>query len=146
MDIRALPFWNMTETYRIPLKTIALGETSSIGLHIKKKRLELKLRQKDVALLVGVTEECIMYWETDFAKPQIQHAPKIIKFLGYNPYVMETETLGGKVKNYRLLHGLSHKKMGGIVGVDGATISTWETGKFKPEGANLNRLNELLSN
>ena len=136
----------MTVTYRIPLKSIALDETSSIGLHIKKKRLDLKLRQKDVALMVGVTEECIMYWETDFAKPQIQYAPKIIKFLGYNPYVMETETLGGKVKNYRVVHGLSHKKMGGIVGVDGATISTWETGKFKPEGANLNRLNELLSN
>ena len=87
-----------------------------------------------------------MYWETDFAKPQIQYAPKIIKFLGYNPYVMETETLGGKVKNYRVLNGLSHKKMGGIVGVDGATISTWETGKFNPEGANLNRLKEILSN
>ena len=144
-DIHALPFWNMTVTYRIPLNSIELNETSSIGLHIKKKRLDLKLRQKDVALMVGVTEECIMYWETDFAKPQIQHAPKIIKFLGYNPYVMETETLGGKVKNHRLLHGLSHKKMGGIVGVDGATISTWETGKFTPDGANLTRLKEILS-
>ena len=45
----------------------------------------------------------------------------------------------------RLLHGLSHKKMGGIVGVDGATISTWETGKFMPDGANLNRLNAIPS-
>jgi DNA-binding XRE family transcriptional regulator len=136
----------MVVTYRIPLKTIQLDETSSIGLHIKKKRLELKLRQKDVALLVGVTEESIMFWETGFAQPQIQHAPKVIKFLGYNPYVIETETLGGKVKNYRLVHGLSHKKMGAIVGVDGATISTWETGKFRPDGVNLNRLNELLCN
>jgi DNA-binding XRE family transcriptional regulator len=100
----------MAVTYRRPLNTIQLSETSSIGLHIKK-RLELKLRQKDVELLVGITEESIMYWETDFAKPQIQHAPKVIKFLGYNPYVVETETLGGKVKSYRVLHGLSHKKI-----------------------------------
>jgi DNA-binding XRE family transcriptional regulator len=136
----------MTVTYRIGLKPIQLEENSSLGLHIKKKRLDLRLRQKDVALLVGVTEECIMYWETGFAQPQIQYAPKIIEFLGYNPYGVETESLGGKVKNYRLLHGLSHKKMGRIVGVDGATISTWETAKHEPQGTNLTRLNELLSN
>lgn len=123
----------MVATYRIPLTINVLTETSSIGLHIKKKQLDLKLRQKDVALMVGVIEESIMYWETDFAKPQIQHAPKIIKFLGYNPYVKEPKTLGGRIKNYHVLHGLSHKKMGKIVGVDAATISTWETGKFKPE-------------
>lgn len=87
-----------------------------------------------------------MFWETDYAQPQIQYAPKIIEFLGYNPYKVETETMGGRVKNYRVLHGLSHKKMGKIMGVDGATISTWETGKYVPQGANLNRLNELLCN
>ena len=136
----------MVVTYRIPLTTIELNEAASIGLHIKKKRLELKLLQKDVALLVGVTEESIMHWETGKYPPQLQFYPGIIKFLGYNPYVVETETLGGKIKNYRVLHGLSHKKMGKIAGVDGATISTWETGKHEPHGTNLNRLNELLRN
>ncbi len=146
MDIRALPFWNMTVTYRIPLKSIALDETSPIGLHIKKKRLDLKLLQKAVALMVGVTEESIMHWETGRYPPQLQFYPGIIKFLGYNPYMMETGTLGGKIKNYRVLNGLSHKKMGKLVGVDGATISTWETGKHEPQGPNLTRLNELLNN
>ena len=144
--IHALPFWNMTVTYRIPLKSIVLDETSSIGLHIKKKRLDLKLLQKDVALLVGVTEESIMHWETGRFPPQLQFYPGIIKFLGYNPFAVETETLGGKVKNYRFLKGISHKKMGKLVGVDGATISTWETGKHEPQGANLTRLNDVLSN
>lgn len=145
MGIHALPFWNMVVTYRIPLSTIELDETSSIGLHIRKKRLERKLRQEDVAQILDITTDCVTYWENGRSKPQIQFAPKIIKFLGYNPYVMEPETLGGQVKNYRLLHGLSHRKMGGIVGVDGATISTWETGKFMPDGTNLKRLEEILS-
>jgi DNA-binding XRE family transcriptional regulator len=136
----------MTVTYRIPLKSIALDEASSIGLHIKKKRLDLKLLQKDVALMVGVTEESIMHWETNRYPPQLQFYPGIIKFLEYNPFAVETETLGGKVKNYRFLNGISHKKMGKLVGVDGATISTWETGKHEPQGANLTRLSELLSN
>ena len=141
-----MPFWNMTVTYRIGLKPIQLEENSSLGLHIKKKRLDLRLRQKDVALLVGVTEESIMHWETNRYPPQLQFYPGIIKFLGYNPFAVDAEKLGGRIKNYRIEHGLSHKKMGRIVGVDGATISTWETAKHEPQGTNLTRLNELLSN
>ena len=136
----------MVVTYRIPLTTIELNEASSIGLHIKKKRLELKLLQKDVALMVGVTEESIMHWETGRYPPQLQFYPGIINLLGYNPFVVDAKKLGGRIKNYRIEHGLSHKKMGKIVGVDGATISTWETGRHEPQGANLIRLNELLSN
>ena len=132
-------------TFQIPLITIQLDENAPIGLHIKKKRLELKLRQEDVAGILEVSTDCMTYWENDRSKPQIQYAPKIIKFLGYNPFLFEMDTLGGRIKYYRLLHGLSHKKMGGIVGVDGATISTWETGKFVPDGTNFKRLKELLS-
>lgn len=123
-----------------------MNESSSIGMHIKKKRLELKLRQVDVAYILNTTEDSVRFWETDRAKPQINLAPGIIKFLGYNPYPVETNTMGGRIKNYRILHGLSHKKMGQIIGVDAATISTWETGKFKPDDANLKRLKEILSN
>jgi DNA-binding XRE family transcriptional regulator len=128
------------------LKTITLDEAASIGLHIKKKRLDLKLLQKDVALMVAVTEESIMHWETGRYPPQLQFYPGIIKFLGYNPFAVDAKKLGGRIKNYRIEHGLSHKKMGKVVGVDGATISTWETGRHEPQGANLTRLNELLSN
>jgi len=115
-------------------------------MHIKKKRVELKLRQVDVARILNTTEDSVRFWETDRAKPQINLAPGIIKFLEYNPYIFEVETLGGRIKHYRILHGLSHKKMGRIIGVDAATISTWETGKFKPDDANLKRLKEILSN
>lgn len=135
----------MPVIFQKPLKTIQLDENSPVGLHIRKRRTELKLRQVDAAKIIGVCSDALRYWENNLSEPQIQHAPKIIQFLGYNPYVLEPETLGGKVKNYRLLHGLSHRKMGGVVGVDGATISTWETGKFTPDGVNLKRLEEILS-
>ena len=96
--------------------------------------------------MVGVTEESVMHWETERYPPQLQFYPGIIKFLGYNPFVVDAKKLGGRIKNYRIEHGLSHKKMGKIVGVDGATISTWETGRHEPQGANLNLINKLLSN
>lgn len=52
-------------------------------MYIKKKRLELKLRQIDVALLLNTTEDSVRYWETNRAKPQINIAPEIIKALCY---------------------------------------------------------------
>ena len=116
------------------------------GIPFKKKRLELKLRQVDVARLLNTTEDSVRFWETDRSKPQINLAPRIIKFLGYNPYLVGTNAMGGRIKHYRILHGLSHKKMGQIIGVDAATISTWETGKLKPNDVNLKRLQEILTN
>lgn len=106
--------------------------------------MDLGLLQKDVSGILQVTEHCIMNWETGKSEPQIQYAPKIIQFLGYNPYDTAPKTLSGRIKHYRLLHGLSHKKMGKLVGVDAATISTWETGKHRPNKEMLERINMLL--
>ena len=128
----------------MPRFLVKIDENSHVGLHIRKRRFTLKLLQKDVATYIGVTEEAVMYWETGFAEPQIQYAPKVIAFLGYNPYPYETETFGGRLKLYRLLHGLSHKKMGKLLGVDGATISCWETNKYMPKQGNLETINALL--
>ena len=94
---------------------------------------------------LGVTTECVMLWEKGNSVPQIKHAPKIIEFLGFNPYVVEGKSLGARVKNYRLLHGLSHKELGKILGMDGGTISRWENGVFIPDSKTQSRLEELLS-
>lgn len=134
----------MTVTVKKPRFSVKIDQNSHIGLHIRKRRLELKLLQKDVATYIGVTEETIMRWEIGSAEPQIQFVPKVIQFLGYNPYPNETETFGGRLKFYRMLHGLSHKKMGKLVGVDAATVSTWETNKFKPNSENLETINVFL--
>lgn len=115
-------------------------------MHIKKKRLELQLKQKDVSILIGVSEDTITYWEKRRAEPQIQYAPKIIQFLGYNPYQFETKTLGGRIRNYRLMNGISQKKLGKMVGVNATTVSGWEDDISVPEELNLKKLDEVLKN
>ncbi len=89
--------------------------------------MDRSLLQKEVAKIVGVSEDCITYWENGRSEPQIQFMPYIIEFLGYMPIELNTSTLGGKIKAYRIKHGLSHKRMGKILGVDGSTIGVWET-------------------
>ena len=146
MGIHALPFWNQPIVNDKPLKTITLDESSPIGLHIRKRRLALTLTQEVVALKINVSTDCVTFWENGRSKPQIQHMPKIIEFLGYNPVTYENVTIGGRIKNYRITHGLSHKKLGLQLSVDASTVGSWESNKFKPELDSLNRIEELLQN
>jgi DNA-binding XRE family transcriptional regulator len=86
----------------------------------------LSLLQKEVAVILKVTEDCITNWENNRFKPHIKYYPSIISFLGYNPFVYNLETIGGRIKYYRQIHGLNYKKMGQLLRVDASTISIWE--------------------
>jgi len=116
----------------------------SIGDHIRKKRMELKLLQKDVASICGVTEDCITNWEKNRSIPQIQYFPHIINFLGYLPFEVDLTTLSGKLKAHRYINGLTQKQLGKIVGVDGATVCSWELKQNQPNNEVLTKLDAIL--
>jgi DNA-binding transcriptional regulator YiaG len=104
------------------------------------------LFQKDVAATLKVGEDTVTYWENNRAKPVIHHLPGIIKFLGYNPLLIERETLGGKIKYYRYVNGLSHKAMGKLMKVDASTVGSWESNKSVPKFSMFNQLELLIQN
>ena len=116
----------------------------SIGDHIRKKRMELKLLQKDVTRICGVSEDCITNWEKNRNTPQIQYYPRIIDFLGYLPFNVDLTTLPGKLKAYRYIKGLSQKRLGKILGVDGATVCSWELEENQPNKVILEKLDKIL--
>ena len=60
-------------------------EFKTLGDHIRKRRLDLRLFQEQVSEQIGVDEDTIFRWEGNKSKPQVQFIPAIIKFLGYNP-------------------------------------------------------------
>jgi transcriptional regulator with XRE-family HTH domain len=57
---------------------------------------------------------------------------------------MKIVTIGGRIKNYRITDGLSHKKLGLISSVDASMVGSWENGKFIPDKRTLIRLNKLI--
>lgn len=59
-----------------------------MGDHIRKRRLNPGLLQKDVAERVGVSESTMYLWEKNRNNPKpLAHLfEKIIEFLGYHPY------------------------------------------------------------
>ena len=117
----------------------------TIGEHIRKRRQELRLFQSDVAKILDVSEDTITYLENVRSKPQVSHYQNIIKFLCYNPFVIETDTLGERIKMYRLEKGISQKKLAKMVGVDESTILSWEVGKHFPLPQKLKLLKRIIT-
>jgi len=58
----------------------------TIGQHIRKRRMDLRLLQRDVAGIIGVTECTVFGWEKGMREPSTKHVPRIIDFLGYSPF------------------------------------------------------------
>lgn len=57
----------------------------TIGEHLKKRRLELGLKQDQVAAIIGVTRMSVSNWERGIYGPTKRAMIPIIDFLGYDP-------------------------------------------------------------
>ncbi len=100
---------------------------------MKKRRLDLKMLQKEVAQRLKTTVCTYRNWERNLRNPSFRYMPRIIEFLGYVPFDIPHENLGQKICTYRQLLGLSQRELARQIGVDPSTIGSWERGKHKPE-------------
>jgi transcriptional regulator with XRE-family HTH domain len=121
-----LPFCSLTLSAQKPSKSPIVPKT--LGEHIRKRRLELKLLQREVAQLIGVGVDSVLKWEHNRTKPRLRLLPKVISFLGYNPNLANPESLGGKVLQYRNARGMSQKELAIQIGIDPSTLSRIERG------------------
>jgi site-specific DNA recombinase len=108
-------------------------ELRTIGDHIRRRRLTLKLKQKHVAEQLGVDACNIFNWESNTKHPQIRFMPSIIEFLGYNP-LPPGKNWAERLVRHRMFLGLSQKEAAARVGVDQGTLARWERGERVPEG------------
>jgi len=53
--------------------------------------MDLKLTQKELAERLGVNKDTIRFWENSQVEPSLAQIPKIIEFLGCDPFEKETE-------------------------------------------------------
>lgn len=82
--------------------------------------------------MLGVTTDTICNWEKNRGGPALRFSPKIIEFLGYDPFPQADSTLGKKLRQYRWKEGLSIKKLAKALGIDPTTLARWEGGKNLP--------------
>lgn len=95
----------------------------TIGDHLRKRRLDLGLPQREVAERLGVTESTVTNWELNRARPALRFIPGLIRLLGYVPYPAGM-TLADRLVACRTAQGLSQE----------ATARRWERSVRVPTG------------
>ena len=129
-----LPFCKLQFKAKKPQSPAYPKTLTTLGDHIRKRRLDLGLWQKDVAATLGVTVSAVTNWELNRVTPYFTYLPKIITFLGYTPppFDIMTDNIVERMKVHRLTHGLSQEKFAKLIGVDETTVAKWERGEHKP--------------
>lgn len=103
-------------------------EPKTLGEHILKRRLFLKLSQPQLAKLLEVAAETVLNWELNYRKPGINHIRKLIQFLGYDPALPNPSSIAELLLAKRRLLGWTQKVAAQNLGVDPCTWSSWECG------------------
>ena len=103
----------------------------TMGEEIRKRRLDLNLRQIDVAKIVGCDEMTVVNWEKGYASPRIHHMPKVVEFLGFNP-LQQCDTLAQRIVSHRTALGITQKEFARQLGIDPSTLARWERGERNP--------------
>jgi transcriptional regulator with XRE-family HTH domain len=105
-----------------------LPAPTTLGEHIRQRRLKLKLTLKEAAKLLGTDECSVINWEKGRTVPKVYRLPAIIRFLGYNP-LPEPRTISERLVAKRLERGWPRKLGARHLGIDVSTLRDWEQGK-----------------
>ena len=90
--------------------------------------------QREVAERIGITASTIWNWEASHSSPQLRFIPRIVAFLGYNPYDTQSGSLDERIVACRRAAGLSQKELARRLGVDPTTLGRWERGESMSHG------------
>ncbi len=114
----ALPFCQIAIQAQKPKPDGYPEKLETVGEHLRARRLDLFLFQKDVAKILNVSTCTIENWELGRSFPMKGQLPKVIKFLGEDStYVPIEIMLGLKLKKYRRKHSLTQKVLAKQVGI-----------------------------
>jgi transcriptional regulator with XRE-family HTH domain len=115
----------------------------TLGEHLRKRRLELGLLQKEVAQRIGSCVASVWLWEAGRAQPQLKWIPAILSFIGHDVRPIP-QTLSAQLVTFRTGRGWSQKRLAAELHVDPTTLSRWERGKGLPLGVYAQRIHGLL--
>src|ERR1035438_9912792 len=70
---------------------------TTLGGHLRRRRLQLHLTQRETAIKLEVTTVTMSTWERDLKYPAWENQPRITAYLGYDPF--DDPTLGRPLGN-----------------------------------------------
>lgn len=111
----------------------------TIGEHIRKRRLDQKLRQAEVAEIIGCDELSVVNWEKGHTRPSVNHMTGVVRFLGFNP-LPSGVNLAQRLVYHRMALGVTQNRFAARIGVDPSTLAKWERGQRQPSDDQIRKL------
>jgi transcriptional regulator with XRE-family HTH domain len=106
-------------------------EPSTLGVRIRRRRLDLGLSQRILADRLGVRAEAVASWELGRYQPSIRLWPRIVELLDCDPLVVGAE-LADRICALRRRIGLTRKELAARTGLDEGTVADLEAGRSNP--------------
>ena len=101
--------------------------------------MDLGLRQSDVAKRLGAYTSTVDTWENGHFTPEVPFVPKIVEFLGYDPFRPPPTSFPARISA-----GLTRRQLAARIAVHAATVAKWERGGARPSGPIQARLEGLF--
>jgi len=98
-----------------------------------------------VAAQLSVDPFTVLNWETNRVEPLARMMPRVVRFLGYQPWA-PPGSLTTWLRTARRALGLTQRDLGQLLGVDPATVPSWEAGRHRPTPKLMVRLRAILAN
>lgn len=128
---------------RKPKNSAYPQELEMLGDHVRARRLDLGMLQREVAQILGVDVDSVCGWETGRSQPKVYLLPRIIEFLGYAPGHPAT-SFPAALRIARRSAGLSQERLAQRVGVNESSIAKWERGEAIPFPASVERIRRFF--
>lgn len=121
---------NVPLTFRA-LRSKDFSETpQTLGDHLRKRRRELGLLQREAAELMGVSGATVVNWEKDRSQPVAAQFPPVIAFLGYDP-TPDPQTLGERLEAKQRRLGASLAQVARYLGWDPGSLRRYLNGTWR---------------
>jgi transcriptional regulator with XRE-family HTH domain len=102
----------------------------TLGEHLKKRRRELGLLQREAAERMGVSTDTVVNWEKDNTKPVAAQFRSVVAFLGYDP-TPQAQTLADRLKAKQRTLGASLAQVARYLGWDPGSLRRYLDGTWR---------------
>jgi transcriptional regulator with XRE-family HTH domain len=102
----------------------------NLGEHLKKRRRELGLLQREAAVRMLIGRDTYVNWETGKTEPVAAQFRPVVVFLGYDPTPVP-KTVAKRVEAKRRLLGATFAQVARYLGWDPGTLTRYLNGTWR---------------
>jgi transcriptional regulator with XRE-family HTH domain len=102
----------------------------NLGEHLKKRRRELGLYQRDAAERMGILTDTYANWEKGKTEPVASQFRPVMDFLGYDP-TPAPDTLTERLKAKRRALGVTFSQVARYLGWNTGTLARYLSGRWR---------------